>query len=184
MQGVQSVLEAVHTTAGLPCGSRAAGPHGHVVRGGRVPAIVCVSHVPEGAAKDAKGVAMVGQGIIFDTGGLSIKTGGAAALLAAFEAACHTKNTTDKTPLHVVRCVVENSVGPDSTRVDNELVMYSGKTVVDNTDAEGRLELVDGVAYAVKHLNPKGVSTGNRIGTIYTNNENLEGLAVKAGKIC
>ncbi|KAE9283303.1 hypothetical protein PF008_g27441 [Phytophthora fragariae] len=61
--------------------------------------------------------------------------------------------------------------------------MYSDKTVVDNTDAEGRLELVDGVAYAVKHLNPKGISTGNRIGAIYTNNENLEGLAVMAGKI-
>ncbi|KAE8984445.1 hypothetical protein PF011_g20778 [Phytophthora fragariae] len=81
MQGVQSVLEAVHTTTGQPCGSHASGPHGHVVRGERVPTIVCVRHVPEGAAKDAKGVAMVGQGIIFDTGGLSIKTGGAAGRL-------------------------------------------------------------------------------------------------------
>ncbi|KAE9318598.1 putative aminopeptidase [Phytophthora rubi] len=171
------------------------------------PALVCLSHVPEGAGSDAKGVAMVGKGIIFDTGGLSIKTGGfmvgmkrdmggAAALLAAFEAACHAKNTTDKTPLHAVLCVAENSVGPDSTRVDDVLVMYSGKTVeVNNTDAEGRLVLADGVAYAVKHLNPKvvvdmatltgaqGISTGNRIGAIYTNNEALEGLAVKAGKI-
>ena len=33
--------------------------------------------------------------------------------------------------------------------------MYSGKTVeVNNTDAEGRLELADGVAYAIKHLKP------------------------------
>ncbi|KAE9056529.1 hypothetical protein PF007_g31957, partial [Phytophthora fragariae] len=71
------------------------------------PALVCLSHVPEGAAEDAKGVTM-------------------------------------------------NSVGPDSTRVDDVLVMYSGKTVeVNNTDAEGRLVLADGVAYAVKHLNPK-----------------------------
>jgi len=73
--------------------------------------------------------------------------------------------------------------------------MYSGKTVeVNNTDAEGRLVLADGVAYAVKHLNPKvvvdmatltgaqGISTGNRIGAIYTNDEDLERLAVKAGK--
>ncbi|KAG6613103.1 Metalloprotease family M17 [Phytophthora cinnamomi] len=171
------------------------------------PALVCLSHVPEGAAADAQGVAMVGKGIIFDTGGLSIKTGGimvgmkrdmggAAALLAAFEAACHAKNTTDKTPLHAVLCVAENSVGPDATRVDDVLVMYSGKTVeVNNTDAEGRLVLADGVAYAVKHLNPKvivdmatltgaqGISTGNRIGAIYTNDEQLEALAVKAGKI-
>ncbi|KUF90743.1 hypothetical protein AM588_10002847 [Phytophthora nicotianae] len=171
------------------------------------PALVCLSHVPEGAATDAKGVAMVGKGIIFDTGGLSIKTGGimvgmkrdmggAASLLAAYEAACHAKNTTDKTPLHVVLCIAENSVGPDSTRVDDVLVMYSGKTVeVNNTDAEGRLVLGDGVAYAVKHLNPKvivdmatltgaqGISTGNRIGAIYTNDGDLENMAVKAGKI-
>ncbi|GMF09109.1 unnamed protein product [Phytophthora lilii] len=169
------------------------------------PALVCLSHVPAGA-EHTPGVAMVGKGIIFDTGGLSIKTGGimvgmkrdmggAAALLAAFEAACHAKNTTDKTPLHAVLCVAENSVGPDSTRVDDVLVMYSGKTVeVNNTDAEGRLVLADGVAYAVKHLNPKvivdmatltgaqGISTGNRIGSIYTNDEQLETMAVKAGK--
>ncbi|KAL4165889.1 hypothetical protein KRP22_014596 [Phytophthora ramorum] len=170
------------------------------------PALVCLSHVPEGAA-DTKGVAMVGKGIIFDTGGLSIKTGGfmvgmkrdmggAASLLAAFEAACHAKNTTDKTPLHVVLCVAENAVGPESTRVDDVLVMYSGKTVeVNNTDAEGRLVLADGVAYAAKHLNPKvivdmatltgaqGIATGNRIGAIYTNDGELETLAIKAGKV-
>ncbi|CAH0481254.1 unnamed protein product [Peronospora belbahrii] len=170
------------------------------------PALVCVSHVPEGG-EDVKGVAMVGKGIIFDTGGLSIKTGGsmvgmkrdmggAASLLAAFEAACHAKNTTDKIPLHVVLCVAENSVGPDSTRVDDILVMYSGKTVeVNNTDAEGRLVLADGVAYAVKHLNPKvivdmatltgaqGIATGSRIGAIYTNDGELENLAVQAGKV-
>lgn len=170
------------------------------------PALVCLSHIPQGA-EDAQGVAMVGKGIIFDTGGLSIKTGGfmvgmkrdmggAASLLAAFEAACHAQNTTDKTPLHVVLCVAENSVGPESTRVDDVLVMYSGKTVeVNNTDAEGRLVLADGVAYAVKHLNPKviidmatltgaqGISTGQRIGAIYANNEELETMAVKAGKL-
>ncbi|KAE9270764.1 hypothetical protein PF008_g30524 [Phytophthora fragariae] len=99
---------------------------------------------------------MVSKGVIFDTGGPSIKSGGAAALLAAFEAACHAKNTMDKTPLHAVLRVAENSVGPDSTRVADVLVMYSGMTVeVKNTDAEGRLVLADGVAYAVKHLNPK-----------------------------
>uniref|UniRef100_M4BQQ9 Cytosol aminopeptidase domain-containing protein n=1 Tax=Hyaloperonospora arabidopsidis (strain Emoy2) TaxID=559515 RepID=M4BQQ9_HYAAE len=170
------------------------------------PALVCLSHVPDGA-DEVPSVAMVGKGIIFDTGGLSIKTGGnmvgmkrdmggAAVLLAAFEAACHARNTTDKTPLHVVLCVAENAVGPDATRVDDVLVMYSGKTVeVNNTDAEGRLVLADGVAYAVKHLKPKvivdmatltgaqGIATGTRIGAIYTNDEELEKMAVKAGKV-
>ncbi|KAE8876351.1 hypothetical protein PF003_g39499 [Phytophthora fragariae] len=97
------------------------------------PALVCLSHVPEGAAEDAKGVTMVGKGVIFDTG-----------------------EHYGQDAAHAVLCVAENSVGPDSTRVDDVLVMYSGKTVeVNNTDAEGRLVLADGVAYAVKHLNPK-----------------------------
>ncbi|RLN95215.1 hypothetical protein BBJ28_00026678, partial [Nothophytophthora sp. Chile5] len=120
------------------------------------PALVVLTHVPTGADASAKGVAMVGKGIIYDTGGLSIKTGGfmvgmkrdmggAASLLAAFEAACLSKNTTDKTPLHVVLCIAENSVGPLATRPDDIHTLYSGKTVeINNTDAEGRLVLADG----------------------------------------
>lgn len=42
-----------------------------------------------------------------------------------------------------------------AARPDDIHTMYSGKTVeINNTDAEGRLVLGDGVAYAVKHLNP------------------------------
>jgi probable aminopeptidase NPEPL1 len=171
-----------------------------------LPALVALSHYPEGASPDAKGITLVGKGIVYDTGGLSIKTGGfmvgmkrdmggAASLLAAFEAAVLAKNTTDKTPLHVVLCIAENAVGPLATRPDDIHTLYSGKTVeINNTDAEGRLVLADGVAYAVKHLNPKvvvdmatltgaqGIATGQRIGAIYTNDEDLERLAVKAGK--
>lgn len=171
-----------------------------------LPALVALSHYPEGASADAKGITLVGKGIVYDTGGLSIKTGGfmvgmkrdmggAAGLLAAFEAAVLSKNTTDKTPLHVVLCIAENSVGPLATRPDDIHTLYSGKTVeVSNTDAEGRLVLADGVAYAVKHLNPKvvvdmatltgaqGIATGQRIAAIYTNDEDLERLAVRAGK--
>ncbi|TYZ68408.1 hypothetical protein PybrP1_006196 [[Pythium] brassicae (nom. inval.)] len=170
------------------------------------PALVALSHVPVGAAADAPGVALVGKGIVYDTGGLSIKTGGfmvgmkrdmggAAGLLAAFEAAVLAKNTTDRTPLHVVLCIAENAVGPLATRPDDIHTLYSGKTVeINNTDAEGRLVLADGVAYAVKHLHPKvvvdmatltgaqGIATGQRIASIYTNDEDLERLAVRAGK--
>ncbi|GAB9476558.1 Metalloprotease family m17 [Globisporangium polare] len=171
-----------------------------------LPALVALSHYPEGASADAKGVTLVGKGIVYDTGGLSIKTGGfmvgmkrdmggAASLLAAFEAAVLAKNTTDKTPIHVVLCIAENAVGPLATRPDDIHTLYSGKTVeINNTDAEGRLVLADGVAYAVKHLNPKvivdmatltgaqGIATGQRIAAIYTNDEDLERLAVTAGK--
>lgn len=50
----------------------------------------------------------------------------------------------------------ENSVSKEATRPDDILHMYSGRTVeVNNTDAEGRLVLADGVAYAVAHLHPR-----------------------------
>ena len=55
--------------------------------------------------------------------------------------------------LHAVFCLAENAVGPKAQRPDDVVVMYSGKTVeVNNTDAEGRLVLGDGVAFAKKDL--------------------------------
>ena len=73
--------------------------------------------------------------------------------------------------------------------------LYSGKTVeVNNTDAEGRLVLGDGVAYAVAHLAPtvildmatltgaQGIATGLKHGAIYCNSEGLEATIVAAGK--
>ncbi|OQR86440.1 metalloprotease family M17 [Achlya hypogyna] len=170
------------------------------------PALVVLSHYPSEAAKEAKGVALVGKGIVYDTGGLSLKIsgsmvgmkrdmGGSAALLGAFEAAVTSGNAGTKHPLHLVLCLAENSVGPKATRPDDVHTMYSGKTVeINNTDAEGRLVLGDGVAYAVKHLNPEvvldmatltgaqGIATGNRVGAIVTNSDELETIAVRAGK--
>ena len=50
-------------------------------------------------------------------------------------------------------CLAENAVGPKATRPDDIHTFYSGKTVeINNTDAEGRLVLGDGVAYARKNL--------------------------------
>ena len=55
--------------------------------------------------------------------------------------------------LHAVFCLAENAVGPHATRPDDIHTLYSGKTVeINNTDAEGRLVLGDGVAYARKDL--------------------------------
>merc|ERR1719215_1012547 len=55
----------------------------------------------------------------------------------------------------MVLCIAENSVSAAAFRNDDILKMYSGKTVeVNNTDAEGRLVLADGVAYASQHLSP------------------------------
>ena len=51
-------------------------------------------------------------------------------------------------------CLAENAVGPAATRPDDVHILFSGKSVeINNTDAEGRLVLGDGVAYARKVLN-------------------------------
>ena len=166
------------------------------------PALVVLSHEPEGADST---VAWVGKGIVYDTGGLSIKSktgmpgmktdmGGAAAVLAAFGAAVQA-SFPDR--LFALLCIAENSVGPEATRPDDILTMYSGKTVeVNNTDAEGRLVLADGVAYAVSELGAdvvvdlatltgaQMVATGQRHAAIVCNDESLEQSAVKAGRVC
>mmetsp|Transcript_36257 Transcript_36257/g.71263 ORF Transcript_36257/g.71263 Transcript_36257/m.71263 type:complete len:536 (+) Transcript_36257:43-1650(+) len=168
------------------------------------PALVVLSFFPKGTDKSTKGaVVLVGKGITYDTGGLSIKIsgnmpgmkrdmGGAGALLGAWDAAV---GSGVACPLHAVLCCAENAVGPVATRPDDVHLMYSSKTVeINNTDAEGRLVLADGVAYSVKHLNPtylldmatltgaQGIATGTHFGAIYCNNEVLEEQAVAAGK--
>lgn len=110
------------------------------------PALAILSFTPEKAAKT---VALVGKGIVYDTGGLSIKTpttymcgmkadmGGSAAVISAFE--LYVKRSKGKSRLsrvYALLCLAENAVGPLSYRNDDIVRMYSGKTVeVNNTDA-------------------------------------------------
>ena len=135
----------------------------------RMPALVVLTHEP----KDAEGrsVCMVGKGIVFDTGGLSLKVGGsmvgmksdmggAAAMLSAFDAAV---TLGHKGKLQVVLCLAENAIGPLALRNDDVVTCFSGLTVeINNTDAEGRVVLADGVAHAVQELKASMV---RRIGT-------------------
>lgn len=163
------------------------------------PALVVLSHRPAGATKT---IAWCGKGIVYDTGGLSIKgkttmpgmkrdCGGAAAILYAFHAAV---KRGFKQNLHAVLCLAENSVGPIATRPDDIHVLYSGKSVeINNTDAEGRLVLGDGVAYAGKDLKAdiildmatltgaQGVCTGKYHAALLCNRENWEKAVVEAG---
>ena len=82
--------------------------------------------------------------------GMKRDCGGAAGILGAFYVAV--KNGFKDT-LHCVLCLAENAVGPLATRPDDIHIMYSGKTVeINNTDAEGRLVLADGVSYAARDL--------------------------------
>lgn len=82
--------------------------------------------------------------------GMKRDCGGAAAILGAFRLAVL---AGFKENLHAVFCLAENSVGPLATRPDDIHTLYSGRTVeINNTDAEGRLVLADGVFYAHKDL--------------------------------
>ncbi|XP_026989230.1 probable aminopeptidase NPEPL1 [Tachysurus fulvidraco] len=164
------------------------------------PALAVLSHTPSGATQT---IAWIGKGIVYDTGGLSIKSkstmpgmkrdcGGAAAILGAFKA---TVKQGFKDNLHAVFCLAENAVGPTATRPDDIHTLYSGKTVeINNTDAEGRLVLSDGVVYASKDLSAdiildmatltggQGISTGKYHAAVMTNNEQWETACVRAGR--
>ena len=163
------------------------------------PRMIILSH----GAGDAPSACLVGKGIIFDTGGLSIKVppnqqgmkmdmGGSSAMLGAFTALA--KMGGIGRPLHCVLCVAENAVNERALRNDDVITMYSGVTVeINNTDAEGRLVLGDGVAYCAKHLSPElvvdmatltgaqGISTGSLHAALYCNDEDTEAAALKAG---
>eukprot|EP00064_Thunnus_orientalis_P004099 superscaffoldBa00000361_g4110 len=124
--------------------------------------------------------------------GMKRDCGGAAAILGAFKA---TIKQGFKDNLHAVFCLAENAVGPTATRPDDIHTLYSGKTVeINNTDAEGRLVLADGVVYASKDLSAdiildmatltgaQGISTGKHHAAVMTNSEQWEGACVRAGR--
>jgi leucyl aminopeptidase len=110
-----------------------------------------------GADAQAKPVVLIGKGVTFDSGGLSLKSGenmmqmkydmcGAAGVLGAFVACVRLG-----LPLNVVCIVaaVENMPGGDAYRPGDVLTSMSGKSIeVLNTDAEGRLALCDAITYS------------------------------------
>ena len=134
--------------------------YGGIIGGGkgssRPPRLVRLSH--RGAkTKNSKSVALVGKGVTFDTGGISIKPaanmhhmtsdmGGAAAVIATVVLAAQ-----QKLPIDVVATVpmAENMPSSTAQRPGDVLTQYGGITVeVLNTDAEGRLILADAIVRA------------------------------------
>src|SRR6185436_10015471 len=127
----------------------------------RPPRMVTLSYDGAAAGKGRKGaqphLVLVGKGITFDTGGISIKPSqgmwemkcdmaGAATVLAALGAIADLK-----LPIRAsaVLCLAENRPGNASVLPGDIFTAKNGKTVmVDNTDAEGRLVLTDGLAEA------------------------------------
>lgn len=178
-------------------------------RDGREPALVHLVHRGTCGA-NSRSTALVGKGITFDTGGLQIKgksgmpgmktdLGGAAAALGAFRAAVALDPDgalRGGGDLHCVLCVAENAVGPGAFRPDDVLLCKSGRSVeINNTDAEGRLVLADGVAFAsgvdvdaddivdvATLTGAQMVATGRRFAGIVSDSETLEKACVDAGR--
>ena len=147
------------------------------------------------SAKKSPHIVLVGKGITFDTGGVSLKRpyeimapmksdmAGAAAVLATLLTVSKLGAKVNVTGLMMV---AENSLSATSQRPSDVITHYGGTTVeVIDTDAEGRLVLADGLAYAVKNLNPDflidiatltGSATlglGRQYGAMYTRNKKL-----------
>lgn len=112
-------------------------------------------------AKNKKPIILVGKGVMFDTGGLSLKPtgnsmdlmksdmGGSAAVVGAF---CSI--AAQKLDIHIIGLIpaTDNRPGLDAIVPSDVITMYSGKTVeVLNTDAEGRLVLADALHYAKQY---------------------------------
>jgi len=127
-----------------------------VARGSHQPPKFIVMHYKGGKAK-AKPVVLVGKGITFDTGGISLKPAaemdemkfdmcGAASVLGTFKAVAQMG-----LPINLVGLVptTENMPGGGATKPGDVVTSMSGQTIeVLNTDAEGRLILCDALTYA------------------------------------
>ncbi len=147
------------------------------------------------------GVAFVGKGITFDTGGISLKPadrmdemkgdmGGAAAVLGAMQAIAALKPTINITGI-VPTC--ENMPSGTAYHPGDILRIMNGKTIeIVNTDAEGRLILADALSYASKEgyspildlatlTGGIVVALGNKMTGLFSNNEQLTSEIIAAG---
>jgi leucyl aminopeptidase len=152
--------------------------------------------------KNGRTLGLIGKGVTFDSGGLSLKTNeqmvdmkcdmaGAAAVLAAVQAIAE-----QKIPVNVlgVLALVENLPSGKAMKLGDVLTARNGKTIeVLNTDAEGRLILADALAYAVDqkadHLVDLAtltgacvVALGMEVAGLMSNNEEWSGKVLSAAQ--
>jgi len=171
------------------------------------PRMIQVSYQPQSKKKSAKAlphVVLVGKGITFDTGGVSLKRpydtmmamksdmAGSAAILGTLMA-------LEKLQPHVrvtaLMMMAENAISATAQRPSDVIKHYGGTTVeVINTDAEGRVVLADGLAYADANLDPDylvdiatltGAATlglGRQYAAMYTRDNALAAQLSKAGE--
>jgi|GEM_PF-1298869 len=149
-------------------------------------------------------ICLVGKGIMFDTGGLDLKTDtsmvgmhrdmtGAAVALSTFEALIKSDRNS---PISCYLAIGENLIGPNSYKPGDVIKSLSGETIeIENTDAEGRLVLADTLALANKSLAPGALVldfatlTGSAVDVLshrwslaFTKSESVWPLIIKAGR--
>jgi leucyl aminopeptidase len=165
------------------------------------PTFIIMDYQPEGE-EAKKTIGLVGKGVTFDTGGLSLKPsagmplmksdmGGAAAVFGAVEMAAKLQ-----LPYRVVGIVpaTDNSVGSNAFKPSDVIDSYSGKTIeIIDTDAEGRLILADGLSYMARQYKPDimldlATLTGSTVRTfgyhaagLFTKNERLQEALLQSG---
>jgi leucyl aminopeptidase len=167
------------------------------------PLMLVMEYNGKNSTKGTPDLGLVGKGITFDTGGISIKPSanmafmksdmaGAAAVIGAITAAARLQ-----LPIHLVGVipVAENSVDAHSMRPGDVISSYSGKSIeVIDTDAEGRLILADGLSYIIRNFQPKQLidlatltgsciaTLGNAAAGMFTNNHHMADTLAKAGE--
>ncbi len=139
------------------------------------PRLIVLRYRGRGGGTKGFDVAFVGKGITFDTGGISIKPAdnmhhmkadmtGAASVIAALGAIAKLRPKVNV--LGVAPCT-ENLPGGGATKPGDVFTSMSGKTVeVINTDAEGRLVLIDGISYAQREGARRVVDVATLTGAI------------------
>lgn len=171
------------------------------------PRLIRLDYTPRGvsarAAKKLPLVVLVGKGITFDSGGLSIKPGpsmssmkrdmtGGGVVLATMAALADVD-----CPVRVTGLVAaaENAIAGNALRPGDVIRHWGGRTTeVGNTDAEGRLVLGDALAYAATELEPAlmvdvatltgavKVALGQQVGGLFANDDALAALLADAGQ--
>lgn len=172
-----------------------------VAAGSEQPAKLIVMEY-KGGDKKAAPFALVGKGITFDTGGISLKPGpgmdemkfdmcGAASVLGVMQTLLELQ-----LPINVVGIIAasENMPSGKATKPGDVVTSMSGQTIeILNTDAEGRLVLCDALTYTEK-FKPKTVidiatltgacviALGNHASGLFSNNDDLNQELIKAGQ--
>jgi leucyl aminopeptidase len=166
------------------------------------PALIVIRYKPASAVTSKDHLGLIGKGVTFDTGGISIKPSdgmekmrydmsGGAAVIGAMRAIAQLKPAI---PVTALVPTIENMPGSKAQRPGDIVKSLSGKTVeVLNTDAEGRLILIDALTYAQRlgctHLVDAATLTGAivvALGSVnigaFTNNEAFLAKLLEASK--